>query len=163
MKKTAVLICTLLITASYGFAQHASIKGNITDTSSKENLPNAVISILRTQDSVLYKFTRSNAQGKFSLGKLPAGKFILLVSYPKYADYVEQLTLTDSSSVEYDKISMILKAKLLEEVVIKQKISAIKIKGDTTEFTADSFHVQANATVEELLKKLPGIQVDKNG
>jgi hypothetical protein len=47
--------------------------------------------------------------------------------------------------------------------VIKQKISAIKIKGDTTEFTADSFHVQANATVEELLKKLPGIQVDKNG
>ena len=62
-----------------------------------------------------------------------------------------------------NKVSLILKAKLLEEVVIKQKISAIKIKGDTTEFTADSFHVQANATVEDLLKKLPGIQVDKNG
>jgi Outer membrane protein beta-barrel family/Carboxypeptidase regulatory-like domain len=163
MRKIVVLICALLMTFSYGFAQRAAIKGNITDTSSKENLSNAVISILRSKDSVLYKFTRSNAQGKFSLGHLPAGKFILLVTYPKYADYVEQLTLTDSSDITYNKISLILKAKLLEEVVIKQKISAIKIKGDTTEFTADSFHVQANATVEDLLKKLPGIQIDKNG
>ncbi|MEP6746380.1 MAG: outer membrane beta-barrel protein [Bacteroidota bacterium] len=163
MKKIVVLICILLVTFSYGFAQHPAIKGTIADTSSKENLANAVISILRAKDSVLLKFTRSNAQGKFSLGHLPAGKFILLVTYPKYADYVEQITLTDSADLTYNKISLILKAKLLEEVVISQKISAIKIKGDTTEFTADSFHVQANATVEELLKKLPGIQVDKNG
>jgi len=163
MKKTILLVCILLMTVSYGFAQNASVKGAVSDTSSKENLLNAVISILRAKDSVLYKFTRSNAQGKFSLSHLPAGKFILLVTYPKYADYVEQLELTDTSSISVNKIALILKAKLLEEVVIKQKISAIKIKGDTTEFTADSFHVQANATVEELLKKLPGIQVDKNG
>lgn len=163
MKKIVGLISILLIMTMYGFSQNAVIKGAVTDTSSRENLPNAVISILRAKDSVLYAFTRSNAQGKFSLAHLPAGKFILLVTYPKYADYVEQLTLTDSSSVTFSKIALILKAKLLEEVVIRQKISAIKIKGDTTEFTADSFHVQANATVEELLKKLPGIQVDKNG
>jgi hypothetical protein len=163
MKKITVLLCLLLIAATCSIAQNAAIKGVISDTASKENLSNAVISVLRAKDSVLYKFTRSNAQGKFSLGHLSAGKFILLVTYPKYADYVEQLTLTDTSSINLDKIALILKAKLLEEVVIKQKISAIKIKGDTTEFTADSFHVQANATVEELLKKLPGIQVDKNG
>jgi len=163
MKKTTMLLCLLLTTVTYSIAQNASIKGVISDTSSKENLSSAVISILRAKDSVLYKFTRSNAQGKFSLGHLPAGKFILLVTYPKYADYVEQLTFSDTSAADFGKISLILKAKLLEEVVIKQKISAIKIKGDTTEFTADSFHVQANATVEELLKKLPGIQVDKNG
>src|SRR5450432_2173948 len=163
MKKTVVLISIQLMMITYGFSQNAVIKGAVTDTSSRENLPNAVISILRAKDSVLYTFTRSNAQGRFSLAHLAAGKFILLVTYPRYADYVEQLTLTDSSSITFGKIALILKAKLLEEVVIRQKISAIKIKGDTTEFTADSFHVQANATVEELLKKLPGIQVDKNG
>ncbi|MEP6727405.1 MAG: outer membrane beta-barrel family protein [Bacteroidota bacterium] len=163
MKKTAMLLGLLLIAVTYCIAQHAAVKGIISDTSNKENLSNAVISLLRAKDSVLYKFTRSNAQGKFSLGNLHAGSFILLVTYPKYADYVEQLILTDTSSVNLEKVALILKAKLLEEVVIRQKISAIKIKGDTTEFTADSFHVQANATVEELLKKLPGIQVDKNG
>ena len=162
MKRTMLLLC-LLITVTCGFAQHAAIKGIVSDTSNRENLPNAVISVLQTKDSILLKFTRSNTQGKFSLGNLPAGKFILLVTYPKYADYVEQITLTDTSVLDLSKVALILKAKLLEEVVIKQKVSAIKIKGDTTEFTADSFHVQANATVEELLKKLPGIQVDKNG
>jgi len=163
MKKPVILLCLLLIAASYGYAQHASIKGLIKDTASHENLANAVVSVLRSKDSVLYKFTRSNAQGKFSLGNLPAGNFILLVTFPKFADYVETLTLTDSTALSFDQVALIQKAKLLEEFVVKQKISAIKIKGDTTEFTADSFHVQANATVEELLKKLPGIQVDKNG
>ena len=164
MKKTAILLCALLfIAVSCTFAQHASIKGAVADTSNKENLSNAVVSVLRAKDSVLLKFTRTDPKGHFSLGHLPAGNIILLVTYPKYADYVEQVTLADTSSLNLDKVSMILKAKLLEEVVVKQKISAIKIKGDTTEFTADSFHTQANATVEELLKKLPGIQIDKNG
>ncbi|MEO6316169.1 MAG: outer membrane beta-barrel protein [Chitinophagaceae bacterium] len=163
MKKTVAFLCMVFLLSSCALAQLAAVKGVVSDTSSKDHLPNAVVSILRAKDSVLLKFTRTNAKGGFTLGHLPAGKFILLVTYPKYADYVEQLTLTDTSALNLDKISLILKAKLLEEVVIKQKISAIKMKGDTTEFTADSFHVQANATVEELLKKLPGIQVDKNG
>ncbi len=60
-------------------------------------------------------------------------------------------------------ISIILKAKLLKEVIVHNTAGAIRIKGDTTEFAADSFKVQPNATVEDLLKKLPGIQVDKNG
>lgn len=163
MNKIVLLLCLLVGFTICGISQNAVVKGIVSDTSNKENLPNAVISILRAKDSTLLKFTRSNAQGRFSLGKLPEGKFIVLVTYPKYADYVEEITLTDTSSINLNKVALILKAKLLEEVVIKQKISAIKIKGDTTEFTADSFHVQANATVEDLLKKLPGIQVDKNG
>ncbi len=163
MKKTTILLCLLLTIATYGLAQHATIKGTISDTANKETLSNAAVSILRSKDSVLYKYTRSNAQGKFSLDKLPSGDFILLITYPKFADYVEKITLTDTSSLNFDKIAVIQKAKLLEEVVIRQKIAAIKIKGDTTEFTADSFHVQPNATVEDLLKKLPGIQVDKDG
>lgn len=87
----------------------------------------------------------------------------MLFSYPGYADFVEPLTLSDTSQVNLGNVQMIQKARLLQEVVVKQTVSAIRIKGDTTEFTADSFHVAANANVEDLLKKLPGIQVDKNG
>ena len=158
-----LLVPLLFLAAIPCFSQKASIRGTVTDTSSKENLFNATISVLRSKDSILTRFTRSNAQGKFQINTLPAGNYILLVSYPKYADFVEQVTLTDTSVLLFEKLALTLKAKLLEEVVVKQKIAAIKIKGDTTEFTADSFHVEANASVEQLLKKLPGIQVDKNG
>jgi hypothetical protein len=163
MRKTLIFCSLLLTLSSIALAQRASITGTVTDTSSRENLSRAVVSLLRAKDSVLYKFTRTAEQGKFQLNGLKAGTYILLVSFPKYADYVEQLELGDSTEIKIPKISLTLKAKLLEEVVVRQKISSIKIKGDTTEFTADSFHVQANATVEDLLKKLPGIQVDKNG
>jgi hypothetical protein len=163
MRKILFSLLLLQAIAFASFAQKATLNGSVSDTSSREKLTNAVVSILRSKDSILYKFMRTGPQGTFSFDGLDSGKFILLVTYPKYADYVEQLNLANGSDIDLGKISLILKAKLLQEVVVKQKISAIKIKGDTTEFTADSFHVQANATVEDLLKKLPGIQVDKDG
>lgn len=144
-------------------AQQTALKGTITDTLNKQNLSKAVISVLRAKDSVLLKYTRSDAQGNFELKNLPAGKFVLLTSYPNYADFADMITVAGEPVLDLGRIAMITKAHLLEEVVVKQTVGAIKMKGDTTEYKADSFKVQANATVEELLKKLPGIQVDKNG
>src|SRR5690606_31616646 len=63
----------------------------------------------------------------------------------------------------YGTIPMISKTHLLNEFVLKVQRGAIKIKGDTTEYMADSFFVKDGANVEDLLKKLPGIQVDRNG
>ena len=54
-------------------------------------------------------------------------------------------------------------SKFLLQAAVVSGSRAIRIKGDTVEFHADSFHTQQGATVEELLKKLPGIQVDHNG
>lgn len=51
----------------------------------------------------------------------------------------------------------------MKEIIIKQQIAAIRQRGDTTEYIADSFKVHTNATVEDLLKIMPGIQVDKDG
>ena len=58
---------------------------------------------------------------------------------------------------------MILKSRLLAGVIIKGTKAAIRIKGDTTEYNASSFKIEPNARVEDLLKQLPGIQVDKDG
>jgi hypothetical protein len=58
---------------------------------------------------------------------------------------------------------MVTKAHLLEDVVVRQKIAAMRMRGDTLEYRADSFRVREGATVEEMLKILPGIQVDKAG
>lgn len=163
MKKSLLLIVSLLF-YYFCFSQNASIKGAIIDTYNKQNLSNSTILLLRAKDSILVKFARSKTNGSFEIKNLKAGKYILLITYPQYADYADNITLTDSSSIiDAGVITLILKANLLKEVIVTQKMGSIRIKGDTTEFIADSFRVQPNATVEDLLKKLPGIQVDKNG
>ncbi|RYE30986.1 MAG: TonB-dependent receptor [Sphingobacteriaceae bacterium] len=140
------------------------IKGSVADTVANAKLRNTSVVVLNAKDSTLRKFTRAAEDGTFNISNLNKGKFILLVSYPNYADYVENFTL-DSVHKEHDfkRISMLLKARLLAGVIVKGTRAAIKIKGDTTEFDAGSFKVQPNAKVEDLLKQLPGIQVDKDG
>lgn len=156
---TFILGCLWLTTN----AQNSTIKGSVNDTLNNQHLHNAVVSVLRTRDSVLIKFTRTDSKGNFELKNLPAGKIILSITYPSYADYVEDIELTENIVLEKVNIPVVTKAKLLEDVIVKQKISAIRIKGDTTEFIADSFKVRANANVQDLLKKLPGIQVNSKG
>ncbi|NSL91202.1 outer membrane beta-barrel protein (plasmid) [Chitinophaga sp. Mgbs1] len=162
MKKIlSFIFCLTVINLCYG--QQAVIKGNVTDTLNHVKLSNAVVALLQAKDSILVTFTRSAATGNFQLDNIPAGKYLLLITYPSFADYVEPVTLSDTSVHNTGSIMLTLRSRLLHEVVIQQKVAAIKIKGDTTEFNADSYKTQANANVEDLLKKLPGIQVDNKG
>ncbi|MFD1258665.1 outer membrane beta-barrel protein [Mucilaginibacter terrae] len=163
--KFILLLLTFCLLSYVSIAQNAySVKGTVTDTASNAKLANTTISVLNAKDSTLYKFTRATANGSFSIGNLKKGEFILLVTYPKYADYVDNFTLDSVKTTHnFGQIDMILKTRLLASVMVKGTRAAIKIKGDTTEFNASSFTVQPNAKVEDLLKQLPGIQIDKDG
>jgi hypothetical protein len=165
MKVTILLLFVFLFCSLRGSAQTGySVKGAVTDTAANTKLLNTAISVLNAKDSTLVTFTRAAKDGAFNISNLHKGNFILLVTYPGYADYVEPFSL-DSAKTAHDfgQVSMILKSKLLADVIIRGKRAAIKIKGDTTEFNAAAFTVQPNAKVEDLLKQLPGIQVDKDG
>jgi len=159
----SLIILSFISVASY--AQNLySIKGSVADTTSNVKLLNTTISVLRDKDSTLVKFTRANKDGLFAINDLPKGNMFLLVTYPGYADYVEHFSLDSSkTSFDFGKVKMTLKATLLANVIIKGTAAAIKIKGDTTEFNASSYKIQPNSKVEDLLKQLPGIQVDKDG
>lgn len=162
MRKLTIWLTLFFFSIHFAKAQDASIKGSVTDTSEKKNLFNSVVAVLRKSDSVLVGYTRSDRAGNFTLRKLPAGKAIIMVSHPTYADYIEETDLAQSANIDLGKIFLTQKSQLLQEVIVSNA-GAIRIKGDTTEYKADSFHLKAGATVEDLLKKLPGIQVDKNG
>lgn len=162
MKKLFGVVLCLLIT-QFCLAQQAVVKGNVVDTLNRVQLSHTVVALLHAKDSVLAKFVRSDEKGHFDLKNIAAGKYILLITYPSFADYVESFTLSDTSVVQLDKIMLTQRSRLLHEVVIQQKVAAIKIKGDTTEFNADSYKTAANASVEDLFRKLPGIQVDSKG
>src|SRR5665213_2482027 len=141
-----------------------SVKGAASDKAEQVKLVNAAVVVLNAKDSTMVSFAYAARDGSFSIGGLHKGKFILLLSYPQYADYVEHFSF-DSLNSEHDfgDISMQLKERLLKEVLIKGQAVAIKIKGDTSEFNASAYTIQPNAKVEDLLKQLPGIQVDKDG
>jgi hypothetical protein len=163
MRKLTLLLASLFLFGAAAMAQKSSLKGSIRDTLNKQNLSNAVISVLRAKDSVLVKFTRTDAQGNFELKNLNGGNFILMVSYPAYADYVDRITIESGVDKSLGSLPVITKANLLQEVIVRQRVGAIRVKGDTTEYRADSFHVSANADVQELLRKMPGIQVNSKG
>ena len=156
---TKLLLAFILLYSTTTKAQN--ITGKIYDNTNNKSIANAVIAILQPKDSILIKFTRSNKNGDFVLQNIPSGKYIFMVTHPVYADYLDDITSTNEG-LALNNISFVPKSKLLQEVIVKSG-SPIRIKGDTVSYTADSFKVSANANVEELLKKLPGIQVDKDG
>lgn len=161
-----ILLFLILCIFSFAFAQaqSASVRGKVVDTSSDGQLTNAAVLLLDAKDSMLHSFTRVRANGDFLLQKVDSGKYILLVIYPQYADYTQSLDVAgNDTALNLGTLNLIQAAHLLKDVIVSQKLGSIRIKGDTTEFAADSFKVQPNATVEDLLKKLPGIQIDKDG
>ncbi|HWC52347.1 MAG TPA: outer membrane beta-barrel protein, partial [Chitinophagaceae bacterium] len=161
MKKLIAAALTLSVSFAC-YAQTSSIKGTITDTVEKRNLVNSVVALLQSKDSVLVKFTRSDKDGHFNLTGLKDGKYILMVTHPYMGDYFDQVEAQSNNTTDLGNIFLIPKSKLLAEVIIKTG-APIRVKGDTTIYTADSFKVRPGANVEELLRRLPGIQVDKNG
>lgn len=165
MKLTISTIVLLLLCCFTGYAQtNYAIKGISADTTEKVKLANTTIMVLNAKDSILQKFTRAKADGSFALSSLSAGPKIVVLSYPGYADYTETILLNAEKPVhDFGSVGMTLKSKLLADILIKGKVDAIKIKGDTTEFNAKAYAIQPNSKVEDLIKQFPGIQVDKDG
>ncbi|MEN9910025.1 MAG: hypothetical protein RLZZ540_3184 [Bacteroidota bacterium] len=160
MPKITVSIAILFLFSFSAFSQKANLSGVLTDGNEKTPVYNSVVALLTPVDSILYRFTRSDKKGNFNLKNVKAGNYILMTSHSQYADYVDAVIVNENDK-NMGSIALKSKIEVLREVVIKT--GSIRIKGDTTSYRASDFKVDANANVEELLKKLPGIQVDKNG
>jgi hypothetical protein len=157
-----LLLAFILCLSLSAIGQRSMLKGSVSDTIDRKNLQNTLITVMRASDSTLVKFARADKSGNFSITDLDSGKYILMLTHPYLGDYFDQVTLAAGVEKDLGNINMISKSKLLEEVIVKSG-SPIRIKGDTTIYTADSFKVRPGANVEELLRRLPGMSVDKDG
>ena len=159
-KRLTLTLFSVLISLAT-FAQFTTVSGSVKDTTEKKNLALASVNILRDKDSVLVKTVRTSSKGEFAIERIAAGNYIIMVSYPQYADFTDKITVEGTPLTM--SIAIDTKAHILKEVIVKNTVSAIRVKGDTTEYKADSFYVTPNADVQELLKKMPGIQVNAKG
>lgn len=159
-----LLFSFLLFAAVSSFAQSRSglVKGIVMDTAGKKNLSAATINVLDAKDSSLASFGRSKEDGSFNIAKLANGDYILVVTYTGFNKIQKHFTIT-TEKLEKDFATIpMTSVNTLKDVEVVA--APIVIKGDTVEYNAASFKVnKPNAVVEDLLKKLPGVEVDKDG
>lgn len=165
MKKIFTLSVLILSLFTVAQAQKAdgSIKGKLVDTASKQPISEATISVLNTKDSALATFTLSNKQGAFEVKGLEEGNYQLVITHLGFETIKKTVAITaGEKSIDLGNLGVPKEVKTLEGVVVTTDAPVI-IKNDTIQFKADAFKTKPNATVEDLLKKIPGMQVDKDG
>ena len=165
MKKSLPLLVCLFCLVGVSMAQIpiGSVKGKLIDTAARQPLSNATISVVKKIDSSLVSYTLSSKLGQFEIKDLDTGNYRVLVSFQGYQPFNKNFSITTAKRVvDLGEIKMQKEYKLLGEVVVSDD-APIKIKNDTVEFKGDAFKTKPNATVEDLLKRVPGMQVDKDG
>ena len=164
MKKILTLIIGITCLSAIAIAQTAgSLKGKLVDTSAKQPLTEATVSVIDTKDSALVSYTLSDKKGLFEIKDLEPGEYRVLISFKGYQTWRKNFSIAaDKKIVDLGEIKMEKDYQVLGEVIVTDD-APIKIKQDTIEFKADAFKTKPNATVEDLLKKVPGMQVDKDG
>jgi len=143
-------------------AQKCEVQGIVIDAYSGKGLQHANVCFIGKKDSILYHFQRTDKHGKFKLNVAPNHYFVE-VSFPQAIGFTDSVNVTTQAMVQMDTIKIWNKLVSIREVLIQKYNNGIRIDGDTTEYLADFFKTNPGATVEDLLKKLPGIQVNKNG
>ncbi|HYF32379.1 MAG TPA: outer membrane beta-barrel family protein [Chitinophagaceae bacterium] len=147
--------------AGYGQANGA-IKGKVTDTLFKQDLGEATVAVMLAKDSTPVSFAIADAKGNFQVKGLDTGLYRVLITFQGYRPFSKTFMISkDFKSIDFGTIYMDKQNVMLEAVVVERP--PISIKNDTVEFSAGSFKTKPNATAEDLLKKLPGVQVDKDG
>ncbi len=145
-------------------AQTIKLKGNIQDTTAGGLMSNSVLMVTKFKDSSLVNFSRTDKKGFFKNITVPVDTYLVLISNPNFSDKTYLLVPNKNDSVfNFKNVILPPKSILLNEVEIVASKEKMYYKGDTLMFTADSFKVKADATVEDLLKKLPGVKVDAAG
>ena len=145
-----------------GFAQNLTIQGSLKDSIANRALNSATVSLVYAKDSSLVSFSRTNEAGVFNFKNVAPGNYLISVSYVGYVPkWVPVLTGTEKI-VEMGLIYM-NDVNTMSTVTVTARRPPVVINGDSVEFNSENFKTAPNAVVEDLLKKMPGMEVDKAG
>ena len=160
----SIVVFSLFLTAfsSAAWAQSAGIKGNVNDRTDSKPVVAATVALLKQLDSSVVSTTVTGASGDFSFINLPADSFIVKVTALNYQEFISFITLKDAirtlSTFVLDRQN-----KDLSAVTVVARTPPVVVKGDTAQFSASQYKVNPDATTEDLIRKMPGITVAKDG
>ncbi|MBC7720967.1 MAG: carboxypeptidase regulatory-like domain-containing protein, partial [Pedobacter sp.] len=164
MRRISSLLIALFLYV-FTVAQSGTISGKITDTSFKKTMPLATVTVFKAADTSIVTYRLSNEKGEFKITNLPLDLPLrFMVSFSGYEAYRKDFTLSATkNTLVFDSVTLKSTFKQLDEVMVISERPPVIIKQDTIEFNASAFKTLPNALVEDLLKKLPGVQVDADG
>ena len=141
----------------------ATVKGRIVD-SQGQPLIGATATLLALPDSTIVTGSMTDADGAYIFNKLTPRRYVLKASMTGMDTEKTDFTVADTTkTIELPTLKLYDESTVLKELVVKGVKTAVVAKEDTIEFNADSFHTTENAVVEDLLKKLPGVEVGSDG
>lgn len=143
-------------------AQSNYLKGDILNENG-EPLTSSTVVLLDPADSTMQYFGISGTSGQFEIKNIKSGKYLMQVAFIGYETIYSILDVPYKNGGDLGPIPMIPKTVSLDEVTVTGERIPIKIKHDTLEYDARAFKVKPDAVVEDLLRKLPGVEVDRAG
>jgi hypothetical protein len=163
--KKLLLAAVLLITCTSAALAQGTIKGKIIDSTSKQPLALATVTVFKASDTALITYRLSTPEGEFKVPGLPLNvECRVVISFSGYRVHRQTFTLTTGKeTLELDNVNLAPDSKSLDEVMVVAERPPVSVRKDTIEFNATAFKTLPTALVEDLLKKLPGVQVDADG
>lgn len=161
MVKNIRIVMVLALAMASVVANAAIVTGRVVDNA-QDPMIQASVSLLAVKDSAYVKGVATNSDGKFRLPDVRSGKYILQASYVGYAPTYKNITV-GGSTLNVGDVVLEESSEMLKEVSVVGVKTPIKVMEDTVEYNADTYKTQPNAVVEDLLKRLPGVEVDSEG
>ncbi|MEJ7610286.1 MAG: carboxypeptidase-like regulatory domain-containing protein [Ferruginibacter sp.] len=162
MRKYLGITLLLLSIAAGAVAQTGGIKGSVSDRTDSKAVVASTVSLLKQSDSSEVSTTITSADGSFAFTSLPADSFIVKINAINYQEYISFITVRDTVRT-LSPILLDRQNKDLTGVTVIARTPPVVVKGDTAQFSASQFKVNPDATTEDLIKKMPGITVAKDG
>lgn len=162
MRKSLLTLIALVMGSVMMMAQNRVITGTVLDKESKEALMQTTVQLLKS-DSSYVTGAVTDADGKFSLKAPKNGKYILKMTNIGYKIYEKNITIADNKDIALGKVNLAVDAVLLKEVVANGVAAKVTVKEDTFVYNASAYRTAEGSVIEELVKKIPGAQVDDDG
>lgn len=159
------ILCLILFTLPMQAQQAGvSVTGTVVEESTNEPVEQATIRLLNVKDSSMVGGVASSRNGNFTLKHIKTGSYLLHVSYVGFEPLYQPLRITGKTDpVNVGKLALTDGAIQLGEAVVLGKAPEMVVRNDTMEYNADSYKVAEGSMLEDLLKKMPGVEVDSEG
>ena len=165
MKRIATLLAFLATSATVLLAQNLSVKGTVYDFDSAEPLSPAAVQIYQISgtDSTYIGGSSTDDDGLFVINNLNAGNYRARVTFLGYDDVIKNFTLrSGSGTTDLGKITM-RGGQMLDEVAINAVVAKVQMINDTVMFNSAAYKLPEGSSVEDLIRKLPGVQIGSDG
>lgn len=161
MTKRLFLLFPLLVLTLFVSAQQYNLRSKIVHNQTGASVEMATVRLLTSPDSTFVRGVQSDMDGYFLLDNIKAGKYILYISSIGYKDHSQNVEVSQDATLRTIRLKE--DVALLESVEVRGTAVQLQVKGDTIEYNATAFKTPQDAVVEEMLKKMPGVEVDSEG